>query len=112
MTSRNASLKLLLLATLFLAGPAAGQDLRPAYRAADKAADAVVLVEYVLEKEGRGFGGVGQRAELAAVGTIATAGGLVVLPASIFPEDEDEQREPARPRNFVVRLRGGREVKA
>lgn len=88
------------------------QDLRPAYRAAEKAADAVVLVEYVLEKEGRGFGGVGQRAELAAVGTIATPAGLVVLAAAIFPEDEDEQREPARPRNFVVRLRSGREVKA
>ena len=102
----------LALAAALVATPARSQDLRPAYRAADKAADAVVLVEYVLEKEGRAFGGVGQRAELAAVGTIATAEGLVVLPAAIFPEDEDEQREPARPRNFVVRLRGGNEVKA
>ena len=102
----------LVLAAALAAPPGRAQDLRPAYRAAETAADAVVLVEYVLEKEGRAFGGVGQRVELAAVGTIATPGGLVVLPASIFPEDEDEQREPARPRNFVVRLRGGREIKA
>jgi serine protease Do len=96
-----------------LAAPVAhAQDLAPAYRAADRAADAVVLVEYVLEKAGRGFGGVGQRAEAAAVGTIVSDDGLVVLPSSIFPEDEEEQREPATPRDFHARLRDGRRFEA
>jgi serine protease Do len=84
----------------------------PAFAAVSRAADAVVLVEYVLEKEGRGFGAVGQRAEMAAVGTILTDDGLVALSSSIFPEDEAEQREPARPHSFVVRLRDGRRLKA
>ncbi len=100
------------LVLLAMAIPAVAVDLAPAHRAADRAADAVVLVEYVLEKEGRPFGGVGQRAELAAVGTIVSSDGLVVLPDAIFPESEDEQREPATPRGFLVRLRDGRRVKA
>lgn len=104
---------LFLIVSAGLAPDAAqAQDLAAAYRAADAAADAVVLVEYVLEKEGRGFGGVGQRAEVTAIGTIVTPGGLVVVSSAIFPEDEDEQREPARPRDFVVRLRDASEVKA
>jgi serine protease Do len=109
-------LRTTLAAILLLAAlpPAAAQsqDLAVAHRAADRAADAVVLVEYVLEKAGRGFGGVGQRAEAAAVGTIATADGLVLVPSSIFPEEEDEQREPARPSDFHVRLRDGRRLPA
>lgn len=108
MTPRIAAALLFALAPL----PSAAHDLAAAYRGADRAADAVVLVEYVLEKEGRGFGAVGQHSEQAAVGTIVSADGVVVLPSAIFPEDEQEQRTPARPRNFVVRLRTGREVKA
>ena len=95
-----------------LASRAADADLSAAYRAATRASDAVVLVQYVLAKEGQGFAAVGQRTDMAAVGTIASADGLVVLSSSIFPDDPDEQRQPARPRDFVVRLHGGRTVTA
>jgi len=100
------------LTSLSPAARSADPGVAPAFAAASRAADAVVLVEYVLEKEGRGFGAVGQRAEMAAVGTILTEDGLVALSSSIFPEDEAEQREPARPHSFVVRLRDGRRLKA
>lgn len=83
-----------------------------AYAAAAAASEAVVVVEYVLEKEGRGFGGVGQRAEMACVGTIATPDGLVVISSNVFPEDETESRTPARPHSFEAILRGGERVKA
>lgn len=75
-----------------------------AWRHARESASAVVVVDYVLEKEGEGFGSVNQRAELAAVGVVASADGLLVTSDNIFPEDEDEFRVPARPHSFRVRL--------
>jgi len=83
-----------------------------AWAAAEAAADAVVLVEYVLEKPGRGFGDAGQRVDLATVGTIVRPDGLVLISDNVFAEDPEESRAPARPRDFLARLRDGRRVKA
>lgn len=107
-----AALALAALLALPAAAAPAEADLSAAYAAAQRGGGAVVLVKYVLEKAGRGFSAVGQRANMAAVGTIVDERGLVVLSSSIFPEDPEEEREPAQPRDFVVRLSGGRTLKA
>lgn len=102
-----------LLAALAGALPAAAHDdLRPAWRATGDVGDAIVLVEYVLAKPGVGFGDPGQRSDMAAVGTIVTPEGLVVISSNVFPEDEQEARAPARPRDFLVRLADGSRVPA
>jgi serine protease Do len=95
------------------AAPARAEEgLERAWRSADAVADAVVLVEYVLAREGRGFGSGGQRAELSAAGVVATAGGLVLLSDNVFPEEEGASRAAARPTSFVVRLADGSRVPA
>jgi S1-C subfamily serine protease len=116
--ARRSRLVLALLFTCALAAhPVAGREPQSvvppeAYAAAARAARSVVVVDYVLEKAGRGFGAVGQRAEMACVGTIVGPDGLVVVASNIFPEDEDESREPARPHSFEVRLPDGKRVEA
>ncbi|MEM7246594.1 MAG: PDZ domain-containing protein [Acidobacteriota bacterium] len=103
----------LLLGLLTLTVPAGRAEVPgSAWRSAETVARSVVRVDYVLEKQGRGFNAVDQRAELAALGVIATPGGLVVMSDNIFPEDEDESRIPARPGTFEVRLSDGSEREA
>jgi S1-C subfamily serine protease len=78
-----------------------------AWQAAERAAESVVLVEYVLEKNGRGFGATTPRTELAAVGVVGGPDGLVLISDNIFPEDADDFRQPARPHSFRVRRAPG-----
>lgn len=104
---------LALTAALAPAPTTAAEELAPgAWRAADELADAIVLVEYVLQREGRAFAQGGQRVELAAAGVVATADGLVLVSDGIFPEDENDTRSAARPADFVVRLPDGRVLSA
>jgi serine protease Do len=106
-------LTLPLLAALLLPAPGAAQDpLSAAWRGADDAADAIVLIEYDLAREGRGFGSGSQRVEMSAVGVVAKPNGLVVLSDNIFPEDVNDSRTAAAPADFVVRFSDGTRVPA
>ena len=111
--TRSPFLAATLVAALLVPAASPAEELgSAAWRAADDLAGALVLVEYVLEREGRAFAQGGQRLELAAAGVIATEDGLVIVSDGVFPDDENDTRSAARPASFVVRLADGRLVPA
>ncbi len=107
------SAALLVATALLVASPASAQDpLESAWHASDQAAESIVLVEYDLAREGRGFGSGGQRIEMSALGVVATPAGLVLLSDNVFPEDVADSRAAAQPASFVIRFGDGERVPA